>query len=222
MTEITKGFNVPLKGREPLETGYRRVTFGQAAKGEKNCLLPMASSSGLQASNDAKCFHGHRDGGSPRVRGKLAQPASRRICKSDPASRRRATSDLDGSPEKRVPEDRPQPATATFKQRASGHAPRRSTCLEREPHQLWVAPIPDVSSEDLLTATGEHRSDPTSMIECPQPCKVRYTTAYSFHQPEFTKYAASWEFAGDNFNVILEYEFENQILNALGSVMTWR
>ncbi len=131
MTGITKGFNVPLKGREPLETGHRRVTFGQAAKGEKNCLLPMASSSGLQASNDAKSFHGHRDSGSPRVRGKLAQPASRRICKSDPASRRRAASDLDGSPEKRVPEDRPQPATATFKQRASGHASRRSTCLER-------------------------------------------------------------------------------------------
>jgi hypothetical protein len=49
------------------------VTFGQAAV-EKNCLLPMASSRGLQASNDAKCFHGHRDSGSPRVRGKLAQP----------------------------------------------------------------------------------------------------------------------------------------------------
>jgi hypothetical protein len=120
MTEITKGFNVPLKGREPLETGRRRVTFGQAAV-EKNCLLPMASSRGLQASNDAKCFHGHLDSGSPRVRGKLAQPASRR----------RATSYLEGSPEKRVPEDRPQSAIATFQPRASGHAPRRSTCLER-------------------------------------------------------------------------------------------
>jgi hypothetical protein len=60
------------------------------------------------------------------------------------------------------------------------------------------------------------------MIERRQPCNVRYTTAYSVYQLEFTKYAASWEFAGDNFNVILEYEFENQILNALGYVMTWR
>jgi len=51
---------------------------------------------------------------------------------------------------------------------------------------------------------------------------VRYTTAYSFYRPELIKYAASWEFAGDNFNVILEYEFENQILNALGYAMTWR
>jgi hypothetical protein len=91
-----------------------------------------------------------------------------------------------------------------------------------EPHQLLVAPVPDVSSGDLLAATGEHRSDPTGMIACPLPCNVRYSTAYSFYQPELTKYAASWEFAGDNFNVILEYEFENHILNALGYAMTWR
>jgi hypothetical protein len=91
-----------------------------------------------------------------------------------------------------------------------------------EPHQLLVEAVPDVSSADLFAATGEHRSDPTGMIACPQPCNVRYTTAYSFYQPELTKYAASWEFAGDNFNLILEYEFENQILNALGYVMTWR
>jgi hypothetical protein len=91
-----------------------------------------------------------------------------------------------------------------------------------EPHQLLVKAVPDVSSADLFAATGEHRSDPTGMIACPQPCNVRYTTAYSFYRPELTKYAASWEFAGDNFNVILEYEFENQILNALGYAMTWR
>ena len=91
-----------------------------------------------------------------------------------------------------------------------------------EPHQLLVVAVPDVSSEDLFAATGERRSDPTGMIACPQPCNVRYSTAYSFYQPELTKYAASWEFAGDNFNVILEYEFENQILNALGYAMTWR
>ena len=60
------------------------------------------------------------------------------------------------------------------------------------------------------------------MIACPSSCNVRYSTAYSFYQPELTKYAASWEFDGNNFEVLLEYEFENHILNALGYDMTWR
>jgi len=94
--------------------------------------------------------------------------------------------------------------------------------LTEEPHQLLVAGVPDVSPEALFAATGEHRADPTGMIACPQPCNVRYSTAYSFYEPELTKYAASWEFDGDNFDVILEYEFENHILNALGYNMTWR
>jgi hypothetical protein len=91
-----------------------------------------------------------------------------------------------------------------------------------EPHQILVAAEPDVSAEVLFAATGDHRSDPTGMIVCPHPCNVRYATAYSFYQPELTKYASSWEFAGDNFSVILEYEFENHILSALGYDMTWR
>jgi hypothetical protein len=90
------------------------------------------------------------------------------------------------------------------------------------PHQLLVAAEPDVLSEVLFAATGEQRTDPTGMIACPQPCNVRYSIAYSFYQPELTKYAASWEFAGDNFSVILEYEFENHILKTLGYDMTWR
>ncbi len=94
--------------------------------------------------------------------------------------------------------------------------------LSVEPHQLLVAAEPDVSSEVFFAATGVHRSDPTGMIVCPHPCNVRYSTAYSFYQPELTKYAASWEFAADNFSVILEYEFENHILNVLGYDMTWR
>jgi hypothetical protein len=94
--------------------------------------------------------------------------------------------------------------------------------LRVQPYQLLVAAEPDVSAEVLLAATGEHRSDPTGMIACPHPCNVRYSTAYSFYQPELTKYAASWEFTADNFSVILEYEFENHILNALGYDMTWR
>jgi hypothetical protein len=51
---------------------------------------------------------------------------------------------------------------------------------------------------------------------------VRYSTAYSFYQPELTKYASSWEFSGNSFGVILEYEFENHILNVLGYDMKWR
>lgn len=94
--------------------------------------------------------------------------------------------------------------------------------LSVEPHQILVAAEPDVPSEVLFTATGERRADPTGMIACPEPCNVRYSTAYSFYQPQLTKYAASWEFRNDNFNVILEYEFENHILSALGYDMTWR
>ena len=94
--------------------------------------------------------------------------------------------------------------------------------LSVEPHQLLVAAVPDVSSQLLLAATGEQRSNPTGMIACPSPCNVRYSTAYSFYQPELTKYAASWEFDANNFDVILEYEFENHILNALGYDMRWR
>jgi hypothetical protein len=94
--------------------------------------------------------------------------------------------------------------------------------LSVEPHQLLVAAEPDVASGVLFAATGQQRSDPTGMIACPPPCNVRYATAYSRYQPDVTKYAASWEFDGNNFGVILEYEFENHILNALGYDMTWR
>jgi hypothetical protein len=94
--------------------------------------------------------------------------------------------------------------------------------LSVKPRQLLVAAELDVSPEVLFAATGERRTAPTGMIACPQPCNVRYSTAFSFYQPQLTKYAASWEFAGDNFTVILEYEFENHILNALGYDMTWR
>jgi hypothetical protein len=90
------------------------------------------------------------------------------------------------------------------------------------PHQLVVAARPDVSSSTLLTATGDYRADPTGLIACPQPCNVRYAAAYSFYQHPLTRYATSWEFNGDNFNVLLQYEFENQILSSLGYDMKWR
>jgi hypothetical protein len=89
------------------------------------------------------------------------------------------------------------------------------------PQQLTVAPETDVPSAALFAATGIRRTDPTGMIACPQPCNVQYTTAYSRYRPEITRYAASWEWTS-SFNSLLEYEFENQILFALGYDMTWR
>ena len=91
-----------------------------------------------------------------------------------------------------------------------------------EPPGLLVAAVPDISARRLFDQTGVRRSDPTGMIGCPRPCDVRYSTAYSKYDPPVTKYAASWEFAGDNFSDILQYEFENQILNALGYDVSWR
>jgi hypothetical protein len=94
--------------------------------------------------------------------------------------------------------------------------------LEVIPHQLRVGAEPDVSSSDLLAATGLERPDPTGMIACPRPCNVGYAAAYSFYSRDLTRYAASWEEQGDSFNFVLEYEFENQILAALGYSLRWR
>src|SRR5579863_7904473 len=94
--------------------------------------------------------------------------------------------------------------------------------LEVQPHELLVASEPDISSQALYTQTGIQRADPTGMIACPQPCDVLYAAAYSLYQPPVVRYAKSWEFAGDNFGTILQYEFENQILFALGYSVKWR
>jgi hypothetical protein len=90
------------------------------------------------------------------------------------------------------------------------------------PHQLRVAAKPDVSSGNLLAATGEQRPDPTGMIACPKPCNVRYAAAYSLYSRDLTQYAASWEEQEGSFTFVLEYEFENQILAALGYSLRWR
>ena len=100
--------------------------------------------------------------------------------------------------------------------------PGDSRALTVSPVQLTVAAEPDVSSQELLAATGVERPDPTGMILCAQPCDVRYATAYSRYQPEITRYAASWESRESDFRTILEYEFENQILFALGYDTRWR
>ena len=94
--------------------------------------------------------------------------------------------------------------------------------LSVTPSQLPVTPEPDTSAQVLLAATGLERSDPTGLIPCPQPCDARYATAYSRYQPELVHYAASWESRESDFRTLLEYEFENQILFALGYDTRWR
>ena len=100
--------------------------------------------------------------------------------------------------------------------------PGDSRAWSVEPQQLTVSPQADVSSQDLFAATGTLRPDPTGMIACPQPCDARYAPAYSLYRPEVTRYAASWEAIESDFDTILEYEFENQSLFALGYDMRWR
>jgi hypothetical protein len=74
----------------------------------------------------------------------------------------------------------------------------------------------------LYAAMGMQHTDPTGLIACPQPCNVHYAPAYSLYAQPATRYAASWEFSGNNFDFLMQYEFENQILNALGYDMRWR
>ncbi len=94
--------------------------------------------------------------------------------------------------------------------------------LAAMPHQLEVSAEPDISSIALLAATGLERTDPTGLIACPEPCNVHYAAAYSFYNRDLTRYAESWESQGDSFSFVLEYEFENQILAALGYSLRWR
>ena len=94
--------------------------------------------------------------------------------------------------------------------------------LNISPHQLVVSSQRDVSSAALYAATGMQRGDPTGLVACPQPCNVRFAPAYSLYAQPTSRYAASWEFSGNNFDFLVQYEFENQILNALGYDMRWR
>jgi hypothetical protein len=90
------------------------------------------------------------------------------------------------------------------------------------PHQLVVSSQPDVMSSALYAATGKRRPDPTGLIVCPEPCNVSYAAAYSQYSRPASRYAASWEFIGNNFDALVQYEFENQILKTLGYDMKWR
>jgi hypothetical protein len=94
--------------------------------------------------------------------------------------------------------------------------------LSVSPHQLVVSSQPDVPSSALYAATGTNRPDPTGLIVCPQPCNVSYAAAYSLYSHPASHYAASWEFTGTNFDALVQYEFENQILKTIGYDMKWR
>lgn len=90
------------------------------------------------------------------------------------------------------------------------------------PHQLLVGSQADVSAAELFATTGMQRSDPTGLIACPQPCNVHYAPAYSLYAEPASRYADSWEASDSNFDFLVQYEFENQILNALGYDLSWR
>lgn len=100
--------------------------------------------------------------------------------------------------------------------------PGDSRALSVSPHKVVVSAQPDISSATLYAATGTEHPDPTGLIACPRPCNVSYAPAYSLYGNPETRYAASWEFAGNNFDRLVQYEFENQILNVLGYDMRWR
>jgi|SRR5882672_6152576 len=100
--------------------------------------------------------------------------------------------------------------------------PGDAGALQVQPRQIEVAAEADVAAAALYSDTGIQRPDPTGLIACPQPCNVHYAAAYSFYTHPLTRYASSWEVQGDNFRLIVQYEFENHILSALGYDMRWR
>jgi hypothetical protein len=100
--------------------------------------------------------------------------------------------------------------------------PGDSRALNVSPHQIVVSSEPDVLAATLYVDSGMNRSDPTGLISCPQPCNVNFAPAYSLFRQPATYYAASWEFTGNNFDTLVEYEFENHILHALGYDLRWR
>jgi hypothetical protein len=114
------------------------------------------------------------------------------------------------------------PLQRQFSNIAPNILPGDSRAWKVSPHQLIISSQPDVSSSVLYAATGTNRPDPTGLIVCPQSCNVSYAAAYSLYSRPASHYAASWEFAGNNFDSLVQYEFENQILKTLGYDMKWR
>ena len=114
------------------------------------------------------------------------------------------------------------PLERQFHNAAPEMLPGDPRSLNVSPHQLVVSSQPDVPSTALYAAAGVNRPDPAGLILCPEPCNVSYAAAYSQYSRRASRYAASWEFAGNNFDALVQYEFENQILKTLGYDMKWR
>jgi hypothetical protein len=114
------------------------------------------------------------------------------------------------------------PLQQTLSGAPASTSPGDPRAISSQPRQILVSAEPDVSSAVLSAATSVQRPDPTGLIACPVPCNVRYAAAYSTFDQPVTMYAASWEQQPDNFSAILQYEFENHILHALGYDMRWR
>lgn len=114
------------------------------------------------------------------------------------------------------------PLQRTLANVAAQILPGDSRVWSVSPQQLTVSARQDVSSSALFAATGMIRPDPTGLIACPQPCNVNYAAAYSVYSQNVSRYAASWELTGNNFDGLVQYEFENHILQGLGYDMRWR
>jgi hypothetical protein len=114
------------------------------------------------------------------------------------------------------------PLQQTLSGAPASTAPGDSRATSIQPRQILVSAEPDVSSDALAAATSVQRAEPTGLIACPLPCNVRFAPAYSAFDYPVTRYAASWELQPDNFSTLLQYEFENHILHALGYDIRWR
>ena len=96
------------------------------------------------------------------------------------------------------------------------YLPGDSRAYDVQPHQIEVDAVPDVSPDELFLETGNIRPNPTGLIPYPQTA-FKYVPAYSTPGVN-SEYAASWESSSNpaDFPTIIQYEFENHILAALG------
>lgn len=146
----------------------------------------------------------------------------RRICEPHAAFGRAIVDAVERGATNVVATDQFKSAAAGSEQRGTSDIAGDGRVWQVAPYQLVVSSEPDVSSTALYAATGTSPPDPTGMIACPQPCNVNYAPAYSLYVQRATRYAASWDSAEANFDYLVQYEFENQILSALGYDMRWR
>lgn len=142
--------------------------------------------------------------------------------KPNPALRCPTLGNLANCATKRHAADHLNPLQRVFQNAPADIRPGDSRAGNISPRHLRVVPQSDVLSSMLYEATGDLRPDPTGLVRCPEPCNVHYAPAYSLFQQPTVRYAASWEASESNFQHLLTYEFENQILNGLGYNMEWR